>query len=192
MNVITHQLLQQVKNALILSVFITCIVLLTVGWKNMDQTGLDGALVRPRTYVYTSLEPSPRGWERDYIYTKDSQSFSLASSPEPTCTRKSTSTAVQPQQTPTASKSQDLLVSNQGTPSCNNPNATVLGRPLDRCAASEAVKLAEEEDIYVSVKTTARNHKGRILPDLLTWFQTLNPQRVTPKMMYFCLFFSML
>ena len=168
MKVTTHQLLQQVKNALVISVFITCIVLMTVGWKNMDQTG-DGAFVRPRTY----------------IYTKDSKSFSLAPSPEPTNTR----TAVQPQQTPTASKSQDLLVSNQGT-SCNNPNATVLGRPLDRCAASEAVKLAEEEDIYVSIKTTARNHESRILPDLLTWFQTLNPQRVTPTNDVFCLFFS--
>ena len=173
MKVTTHDLLQQVKNALIISVFITCIVLMTVGWKRIDKIGY-GAFVRPRTY----------------IYTKDSQSFSLASSPEPT----NTSTAVQQtksQQTPTASKSQALLVSNQGT-SCKNPDATVLGRSLDICAASEAVKLAEEEDIYVSIKTASVNHERRILPDLLTWFQTLNPHRVTPTNDVFCLLFSML
>ena len=57
-------------------------------------------------------------------------------------------------------------------------NLKVLGKPLDRCATSKAVKMVEEEDIYVSVKTTYRNHVKRMLPVLLTWFQTLQPERV--------------
>ena len=57
-------------------------------------------------------------------------------------------------------------------------NLKVLGKPLDRCATSKAVKMVEEEDIYVSVKTTSRNHVRRVLPILLTWFQTLQPKRV--------------
>ena len=62
--------------------------------------------------------------------------------------------------------------------SCVNPNVTVLGRPLDICAASEAVKLVEEEDIYFSVKTAGKNNITRMLPVLLTWFQTIKPNRV--------------
>ena len=57
-------------------------------------------------------------------------------------------------------------------------NLKVLGKPLDRCATSKAVKMADEEDFYVSVKTTTRNHVSRMLPLLLTWFQTLQPKRV--------------
>ena len=62
--------------------------------------------------------------------------------------------------------------------SCNLSNLAVLGKPLDNCATSEAVKLAKEEDIYVSVKTASKNHIARMLPVLLTWLQTLKPQQV--------------
>ena len=65
------------------------------------------------------------------------------------------------------------------TPACNVSNLTVLGRPLDRCATLEVANLAQEEDIYVSVKTSYKNHVSRMLPVLLTWFQTLHPQQVT-------------
>ena len=63
--------------------------------------------------------------------------------------------------------------------SCVNPDVTVLGRPLDICAASEVVKLVEEEDIYFSVKTAGKNNVTRMLPVLLTWFQTVKPNRVS-------------
>lgn len=62
--------------------------------------------------------------------------------------------------------------------SCNLSNLAVLGKPLDNCATLEAVKLAEEEDIYVSVKTASKNHVARMLPVLLTWLQTVKPQQV--------------
>lgn len=66
---------------------------------------------------------------------------------------------------------------------CNISNLTVLGRPLDKCATSEVANLAEKEDIYVSVKTTSKNHVSRMLPVLLTWFQTLHPEQV-PALSY--------
>ena len=62
--------------------------------------------------------------------------------------------------------------------SCNLSNLTVLGKTVDRCATLQAVRLAEEEDIYVSIKTTSKNHVSRMLPVLLTWLQTLQPQQV--------------
>ena len=57
-------------------------------------------------------------------------------------------------------------------------NMKVLAKPLDRCATYKSVKMVEEEDIYVSIKTTSRNHASRMLPVLLTWLQTLRPKRV--------------
>lgn len=62
--------------------------------------------------------------------------------------------------------------------SCNLSNLVVLGKPLDNCATLEGVKLAEEEDIYVSVKTASKNHVSRMLPVLLTWLQSLKPEQV--------------
>ena len=55
----------------------------------------------------------------------------------------------------------------------------VLGRVLDRCATEKAARLAVEEDIYVSMKTTARYHDIRVLPALQTWFQTVPADRVS-------------
>ena len=63
-------------------------------------------------------------------------------------------------------------------PSCSASTLTVLGKPLDRCATSQAMQLAEEEDIYMSVKTASKNHASRMLPVLLTWLQTLQPKQV--------------
>ena len=59
-----------------------------------------------------------------------------------------------------------------------NQDVKVLGRVLDRCATEEAARLAVEEDIYVSVKTTARYHDRRMLPILQTWFQVVPADRV--------------
>ena len=64
-------------------------------------------------------------------------------------------------------------------PACTiNQDLKVLGRVLDRCSTEEAARLAVEEDIYVSVKTTARYHSNRMLPSLQTWFQSLPADRV--------------
>ena len=157
MNLTIHQLLEQVKNALIISVFITCVALMTIGWKRFDPAEGTGFRPKPWTYVYTVNQSSP---------------------PVP----ESTSTTHQqtiPQVRPTALKPKTVVsTSTSQTSTCKNPNVTVLGKQLDICAASEAVKLAEEEDIFVSIKTASVNHVRRLLPDFLTWFQTINPQRV--------------
>ena len=66
--------------------------------------------------------------------------------------------------------------------SCNVSNLTVLGKTVDRCATLQAMRLAEKEDIYVSIKTVSVNHVSRMLPVLLTWLQTLQPQQVILKL----------
>ena len=64
-------------------------------------------------------------------------------------------------------------------PACTiNEDLKVLGRVLDRCSTEEAARLAVEEDIYVSVKTTPKYHSKRMLPVLQTWFQSLPADRV--------------
>ena len=61
----------------------------------------------------------------------------------------------------------------------------VLGRQLERCRPkwrpAEAEALAANfslDDIYITIKTTQKNHKTRMLPILLTWLQTVQPEQV--------------
>ena len=127
------QLLQSIKTALIVVVFVICTWLVTVGWKGVGVPSIPNMRSSEgnKSFVTVSLSPSlPR------TLAPVEGSCSLVSS------------------------------------------LKVLGKSLDRCATSRAVKLAQEEDIYVSVKTTSRNHVSRMLPILLTWFQTLQPEQV--------------
>lgn len=124
-------LLQNIKIALLVTVSVTCVVLLTVGSK---KAGL----------------PNPYPWPA----TRPASKFSHQAQPDVL------------RQGPAVLKA------------CNLSHIKVLGKPLDRCATSEAVKLAEEEDIYVSIKSASVNHERRMLPDILTWLQTLQPHQV--------------
>ena len=59
----------------------------------------------------------------------------------------------------------------------------VLGRQLEKCRPewrSEKTLTSNfsPDDIYITVKTTQKNHKTRILPILLTWLQTVEPEQV--------------
>ena len=59
----------------------------------------------------------------------------------------------------------------------------VLGRQLEKCRPewrSEKILTSNfsPDDIYITVKTTQKNHKTRMLPILLTWLQTVQPEQV--------------
>ena len=139
----SFQLLQHVKNALIIAMFVTCTMFMTLEWKTIDpviQT------VRPYSHTVD-------------LTTSTAPGHNVAVAAEPAVVTK----------TDHSPKDE----------SCVNPDVTVLGRPLDICAASEAVKLVEEEDIYFSIKTAGKNNVTRMLPVLLTWFQTIKPNRVS-------------
>ena len=69
------------------------------------------------------------------------------------------------------------------------PSSTVrvLGRRLERCLQewkspeallSENSNNLSPDEIYITVKTTHKNHQTRILPVLLTWLQTVQPEQV--------------
>ena len=156
-----HQLLLQSKNAVVISVFIICVVTMSIVSKRKCLSFVNP---RPRTYMYTI--------EDDH----SSDHESLPGEAATTITMAGQRTYIK--ETPsTTSNAQPVLPTNQTTP-CRNPNLVVLGRSLDTCAASEAVKLAEEEDLYVSIKTTSKNNSTRMLTVLLTWLQTMNPKQV--------------
>ena len=48
---------------------------------------------------------------------------------------------------------------------------SVLGRRPERC-------ITGEDDVYISIKTTRRNHKTRLPILLLTWLQSVRPEQV--------------
>lgn len=70
------------------------------------------------------------------------------------------------------------------------PSSTVmvLGRQVEKClpelrqAQTAEVQSQTSElsldDVYITVKTTENNHKTRMLPILLTWLQTVEPNQV--------------
>ena len=59
----------------------------------------------------------------------------------------------------------------------------VLGRRLEKCLPEwkpEALTSNfSPDDINITVKTTEKNHKTRMLPVLLTWLQTVQPEQVS-------------
>ena len=161
MHATSLQVFHPIKTGLVVAVIMTVTLLLTVEWKGL---GVINPTMLPTA---ASQDSSPNFYDSD---SDVAYSHAPDLSPTPTAHNH------RPLVTTPRQKTEPLA-----TPPhpCTNPiNLTVLGRPLDRCAASEAVKLAEEEDIYVSIKTASVNHESRILPDLLTWFQTLNPKQV--------------
>lgn len=146
------QVLQPVKTALIVSVLVTIAVLMIVGWKG---AGLQMPVMRPTARQTQSAAVNQS---------------SRSTSPHDTSTHRHSNSSSALNQ---ISSPRRLQVE-----PCRNPDIQVLGKKLDTCAASEAVRLAEEEDIYFSIKTTARNHVSRMLPVLLTWLQAVNPKQV--------------
>ena len=69
------------------------------------------------------------------------------------------------------------------------PDSTVrvLGRQLERCLPewrspegllNENSNNLSPDDIYITIKTTHKNHQTRMLPILLTWLQTVQPEQV--------------
>ena len=155
-----RRLLRPLKSALLIVVLVTVALVLTVGWRGKRILSAG----RPAVYQSGMTNSPSNNYISDLLIyhnlTPSSSPF-IDQAVQPSV---STQAAAQP---------------------CTNPDLRVLGKPLDRCAASEAVKLAEEEDIYVSVKTTARNHESRMLPILLSWFQTIKPQRVCENLIYY-------
>ena len=65
-----------------------------------------------------------------------------------------------------------------------NSTVRLLGRQLEKCLADSESKPGAMtsnfslENIYITIKTTQINHKTRILPILLTWLQTVDPEQV--------------
>ena len=62
------------------------------------------------------------------------------------------------------------------------PNVTVLGRVLEKCIPTSTSTSTPggftQDNIYVTVKTTQKNHNVRLRPILLTWLQTAQPDQV--------------
>ena len=50
-------------------------------------------------------------------------------------------------------------------------NVSLLGKRLERCAFAA-------DDVFITIKTTQRNHESRVLVLLLTWLQTVRPEQV--------------
>ena len=61
-------------------------------------------------------------------------------------------------------------------------NVSVLGKQPERCTTSGA------DDIYISIKTTQRYHKTRVLMLILTWLQTVKPEQVNSIVSCFCVY----
>ena len=68
-----------------------------------------------------------------------------------------------------------------------NSIVRVLGRQLEKCLPewrspeallSENLNNLSPDEIYITVKTTHKNHQTRMLPILLTWLQTVQPEQV--------------
>ena len=68
-----------------------------------------------------------------------------------------------------------------------NSTARVLGRKLERCLPewrspegllNENSNNLSSDEIYITIKTTHKNHQTRMLPILLTWLQTVQPEQV--------------
>ena len=72
------------------------------------------------------------------------------------------------------------------TPTAYASNLTLLGKRLERCIPTSRSGGVDDspatvvfpEDIYVTIKTTQKNHVTRIYPLLLTWLQTIQPDQV--------------
>ena len=68
-----------------------------------------------------------------------------------------------------------------------NSTVRLLGRQLEKCLPDSESKPGvmtsnfSFENIYITIKTTQNNHKIRILPILLTWLQTVDPEQVINK-----------
>ena len=142
------------KTILVLfNVLATCVLLVLLGWNRTVKL--------PRQ--------APRRPKADVNDVDDSNVFVAVTHPAETTQEK----------TSTWTESQPLSTTKRQDPAVTvNPQHSVLGRVLERCPTEEAAKLAVEEDIYVSVKTTARYHSERMLPILQTWFQSLPADRV--------------
>ena len=57
-------------------------------------------------------------------------------------------------------------------------NVSVLGKRLEKCTPGSLTPKFAPEDIYITIKTTQKNHNARLLPILLTWLQTVQPDQV--------------
>lgn len=69
------------------------------------------------------------------------------------------------------------------------PNVTVLGRVLEKCMPTSPSTSTtggfSQDDIYITIKTTQKNHNTRLSPILLTWLQTVKPDQVRLPMTEF-------
>ena len=58
----------------------------------------------------------------------------------------------------------------------------VLGRRVEKCVPMWKPDILaldfSQDDIYITVKTTQKNHNTRMLPIVLTWLQTVQPEQV--------------
>lgn len=172
-SILTLPLLQPVKTALVTVVFavVTLIFTLAWSWRGMNPTMLPVSSHSNSRRM--GINDNDGLYTRHILNTKAravslSMTRTLSSTPGDNTLFRRWSKAHNQPFTPAV----------RVRPCRTNLNLTVLGKRLDTCAVSQAVKLAKEEDIYMSVKTTSANHEGRILPDILTWFQTLNPKQV--------------
>ena len=60
-------------------------------------------------------------------------------------------------------------------------NVSILGRVLERCIPAPSLSTPSgfsQDNIYITIKTTQKNHNTRIRPILLTWLQTVQPDQV--------------
>ena len=68
------------------------------------------------------------------------------------------------------------------TPTPYASNVTVLGRVLEKCVptstSTSTTSGFSQEDIYITIRTTQKNHNTRLPPILLTWLQTVQPDQV--------------
>ena len=68
------------------------------------------------------------------------------------------------------------------TPTPYAPNVTVLGRVLEKCVprptSTSTTGRFSQDDIYITIKTTQKNHNTRLRPIVLTWLQTVQPDQV--------------
>ena len=157
---------QQLNCVLIAVVLVTCILVTLAGWKWI------GVLTQ---------RPSVRN------HQQSSSNFfsSLASNTAPTVNQSKSLTeaasrpAVPQSENPRKPATLQIPLMSAEQLQCTVDSQVSLGgKALDRCAALEAAKLAQDEDIYVSVKTTPKYHSPRMLPILQTWFQTLPANQV--------------
>ena len=162
----------QLNCALIIAVCVTCTLVTLAGWKKIGTLNVN---------VHTQL-PAVRGPSNNPFMLASRVPTNHSGSQLEAASR--TAALLRPSEHP---KTPAVMLATPPLPpaehlQCSRSSTRVSlgGRLLDRCSALEAAKMAQDEDIYVSVKTTPKYHSPRMLPILQTWFQTLPANQVCP------------